>query len=280
MKSLPVSDYDNGQGGRLSSSERLLRTTVCRLMIRLVRTRLPGPTVTVRVVDQRVHTDFNAQNLELNIIRFPMCNTGCSSATAVVAAATPAVATRVATAAAMPTAASGFSMYGSCGVRYFHVDDDFLYGTRIPATGGACVDDKTDANQYVDLRHQRQEQPRWSASRLDQRLLLRQVEPVLQQHVRHLRQPHDRMATHVDRAAALVTYQDGSNVRCPHAQRRRSPSSANCVSVRAYDINCHWRGVIAYRAVAITGVATASDQLSNLIHRSGYRRASSTPTTP
>ena len=32
----------------------------------------------------------------------------------------------------------------------------------------------------------------------------------------------------------------------------------------AYDFSCHWRGVIAYRALAITGVATGSDQLSNL----------------
>ena len=33
----------------------------------------------VRVVAQRVRTDFKAQNLELNFIRFPMCNTGCST---------------------------------------------------------------------------------------------------------------------------------------------------------------------------------------------------------
>src|SRR4029079_5148465 len=31
----------------------------------------------------------------------------------------------------------------------------------------------------------------------------------------------------------------------------------------AYDISCHWRGVVAYRAVAISGLATASDQLQN-----------------
>ena len=31
----------------------------------------------------------------------------------------------------------------------------------------------------------------------------------------------------------------------------------------AYEISCHWRGVIAYRAVALTGLATASDQLQN-----------------
>ena len=31
----------------------------------------------------------------------------------------------------------------------------------------------------------------------------------------------------------------------------------------AYDFSCHWRGVVAYRAVAITGLATAADQLQN-----------------
>ena len=29
----------------------------------------------------------------------------------------------------------------------------------------------------------------------------------------------------------------------------------------SYDISCHWRGVLAYRAVAITGVATSTDQI-------------------
>jgi hypothetical protein len=29
----------------------------------------------------------------------------------------------------------------------------------------------------------------------------------------------------------------------------------------SYDFSCHWRGVLAYRAVAMTGVATSTDQI-------------------
>jgi hypothetical protein len=29
----------------------------------------------------------------------------------------------------------------------------------------------------------------------------------------------------------------------------------------AYDVTCHWRGVVAYRAVALTGIATSTGQI-------------------
>jgi hypothetical protein len=29
----------------------------------------------------------------------------------------------------------------------------------------------------------------------------------------------------------------------------------------SYDFSCHWRGVLAYRAVAMTGIATSTDQI-------------------
>ena len=86
-----------------------------------------------------------------------------------------------------------FSMYGSCGVRYFHVDDDFMYGTESEVYDGVCGCIRSE--QLVEQQHRCREQPGWPASRLDQRLLLGQMEPVLQQHVRHLRQPLERLAT-------------------------------------------------------------------------------------
>ena len=57
--------------------------------------------------------------------------------------------------------------------------------------------------------------------------------------------------------------QDGSNFNV----RSSKDSVAFLGELRvgtSYDISCHWRGVIAYRAVAITGLATSDEQLQNI----------------
>ncbi|MGH7606448.1 MAG: hypothetical protein ACREME_03830, partial [Gemmatimonadales bacterium] len=86
------------------------------------------------VLAQRVRTNFRAQNLELNIIRFPVCemacggcNTGCGPGAGCDAGGGSEYGAAGCEEECYP---STFSMYGSCGVRYFRVDDDFMYANE------------------------------------------------------------------------------------------------------------------------------------------------------
>jgi hypothetical protein len=65
------------------------------------------------VLAQRVRTNFWAQNFELNILRLPLYSGGCGC-----------------------DCAPAFSMTGLCGVRYFRTDDDLEFGTEWDTGGG------------------------------------------------------------------------------------------------------------------------------------------------
>src|SRR6185295_9173912 len=97
----------------------------------------------VRVLSQRVRTDFKSQNLELNVIRFPVCDTGCGGCNGGGCGGYDACGCNGGALGACGCqddcgGGFGFSMYGSCGVRYFHVSDDFMYATEFQEwTGGA-----------------------------------------------------------------------------------------------------------------------------------------------
>lgn len=76
----------------------------------------PG-TNEIRVLAQRVRQSFSVQNVEINLIRFPLCNYGvcgggCNDGCNSCGPSVPR-----------------FSMNGLCGVRYMRLDDDFQYGT-------------------------------------------------------------------------------------------------------------------------------------------------------
>jgi hypothetical protein len=63
---------------------------------------------TETVLAQRVRTNFSCQNLELNILRLPLYMGGCGC----------------------DTCGQDFTLTGLCGVRYFRVDDDLEFGTE------------------------------------------------------------------------------------------------------------------------------------------------------
>lgn len=72
----------------------------------------------VRVLAQRVRTSFSAQNIELNFIRFPICNfgscgSGCNDCGSGCNTCGPV--------------APRFSINGVCGVRYLRLDEDLQY---------------------------------------------------------------------------------------------------------------------------------------------------------
>ena len=119
MKNFAGLAYDrDGDGAGIDDSRSTATTgTSCRF-----------PLPRREVLAQRVRTNFKAQNLELNIIRFPVCdmacggcNSGCDSG------CNTGCDPCGCEAAVRPDA---FSMYGSCGVRYFRADDDFMYATE------------------------------------------------------------------------------------------------------------------------------------------------------
>ena len=96
------------------------------------------------VLAQRVYTNFSAQNIELNIMRFPVCDTGCSSCNSGCGGgAYDTCGCNSGCGSCQPAPSSCFSMYGSCGVRYFRTDDDFSYDTESATADGAGGYDKT-----------------------------------------------------------------------------------------------------------------------------------------
>ena len=159
------------------------------------------------VLAQRTRSYFSCQNLEVNIIRFPVCGTGCGGGCNTGCGA--GCATGCGNDCGYGDACGcepectpiAFSMCGMCGVRYFRIDDDFYYGSQW-ASGAAAAYRSLELDQ---LRHQRRQQPDRSASRLEHELLRRlQVELLLQLDVRRVQQLHREPPARVGRQRRLA----------------------------------------------------------------------------
>jgi hypothetical protein len=209
----------------------------------------------VRVVSQRVRTDFKAENLELNVIRFPMCNTGCSGGGYDACGCNSNC-----------TGCNGgcdtgmaFSMYGSCGVRYFHVNDDFLYGSESETYNGATWDANPWLNNTINVKNDLVgPQVGWTNDYCwgKWNLFLNSTFGIFDNHSSVWQRVQDENGTWA------TFHQSSSNMNV----RSNKDSVAFLGELRlgaAYDFTCHWRGVIGYRAVAISGLATAAEQLQN-----------------
>jgi putative beta barrel porin BBP7 len=208
----------------------------------------------IRVVSQRIRTDFRAQNLELNVIRFPVCATSCQSNSCGCNNGCGGC-----DGGCDDNCGLGFSMYGSCGVRYFHVADDLLYGTDFQEFGGGAYGATTTLNNNVEVKNNLVgPQVGWTSDYCWHKwnLFCNSTFGIFDNHQSVWQWMRDDTGNY-------ATYQNGSNMNV----RSNKDSVAFLGELRlgaAYDITCHWRGVVAYRALALTGVATASDQLSNL----------------
>ena len=80
-------------------------------------------TNSIRVLGMRVRSNFKAQNLELNFIRFPLANCGSADG-----------------------CGPRFMFNGVCGVRYFKMDEDFQLGVMYSDTSVG-----TDPNSYTSF---------------------------------------------------------------------------------------------------------------------------------
>lgn len=207
----------------------------------------------VRVVAQRVRTDFKAENLELNVIRFPMCNTGCAGGGYDACGCNS-------NCNGCADSCMAFSMYGSCGVRYFHVNDDFLYGSESQVYDGvaAAYGPSSWLNNNINVKNDLVgPQVGWTSDYCwgKWNLFLNSTFGIFDNHSSVWQRVQDENGN-------WATFQDGSNMNV----RSNKDSVAFLGELRvgaAYDFTCHWRGVIGYRAVAISGLATAAEQLQN-----------------
>jgi hypothetical protein len=150
-------------------------------------------------------------------------------------------------------------MYGSCGVRYFHVGDDFMYGSDSEVYDGSAWSAASSLNYNIDVKNDLVgPQVGWTSDYCwgKWNLFCNSTLGIFDNHQSVWSRMHDG-----DGNWARFT-QDGSTFNV----RSNKDSVAFLGELRvgtAYDITCHWRGVIAYRAMALTGVATASDQMTN-----------------
>jgi hypothetical protein len=87
----------------------------------------PGAT-DVRLLAQRVRSNFQAQNIELNLLRLPVCGSSCGGYGFGYGATE-----------CEPECGSPFSMATLCGFRYLRIDDDFEYGTMWATDAGGVL---------------------------------------------------------------------------------------------------------------------------------------------
>jgi Putative beta barrel porin-7 (BBP7) len=218
------------------------------------------------VLAQRVHTDFQAQNLELNIVRFPVCNTCAGGCNGGCNGGCDAGGNNCGCDNGCRDL--GFTMYGSCGVRYFHVRDDLSYCDAFGVYDGntQTYDYTFNGFTYDDLHQLVYDvevkndlvgpQVGWTTDYCwgKWNLFLNSTFGIFDNHMTATQQMWSG-------GGGTVTFAgDGSTFNV----KTHKDAVAFLGELRtgvAYDLTCHWRAVAAYRAVAITGLATASDQI-------------------
>ena len=208
---------------------------------------------------QRVRTDWKAQNLELNIIRFPLtCGSPCGGGNSC-GGCGGYDACGCNSCGCNDSCGLGFSMYGSCGVRYFRIDDDFLYGTYANATE-LTYDVQVD-NSLIGP------QVGWTTDYCwgKWNLFCNSTFGIFNNHMGVWQGMYDSTGTY-------ATYNNNGSAS-DFNTRSSKDSVAFLGELRvgtAYEITCNWRAVVAYRAVAISGVATSVDQMPNDYSDSSY----------
>ena len=228
----------------------------------------PGPVDGETVVlAQRVRTDFQATNLELNMIRFPLCcDTGCGGCGG---GACGCDAGGCNTGCGCDDSwTSNYSGYASCGVRYFHLKDTFSYDTEYGQYTGGVLDLPTydgftfDNNNELcyDLQVKNDligPQFGWTSNYCvgcRWNFFCNSTFGIFNNHMTQFQ----RVWTGGDGTVRFTGSGDSAVIR----------SSKNDVAFLgelrvggSYDMTCHWRAVLAYRALALTGIATSVGQI-------------------
>jgi hypothetical protein len=219
-----------------------------------------GSGVLVRVLAQRVRSNFQAQNLELNLLRLPVycgsscgngsCNSGCESYGADCA----------------PACGTPFSIMTLCGVRYTRLDDDFQYATMWAIDDGtgtltppAYTPWDGDGELYYDVN-------------VDNQLVGFQLGANMNYCVScncnlfwnssfGLYNNHISSYQRVYGALGNATWVGSGEDAAVRSNKDDVAFMGEMMLGGSYDFTCNWRGVLAYRAIAISGVALSTDQI-------------------
>jgi hypothetical protein len=231
----------------------------------------------VSILAQRVRTNFRASNLELNIIRFPMCNVSCGGGGCGHGGYGGCDAGGCGDygygyggecGCEEPCVSSAFSMYGACGVRYFRTDDDFLYCTEFSEWAGGVPDQAAyDGFSYdssnelfydIDVEnHLIGPQVGWTMNycvACKWNFFCNSTFGIFNNHINH----YQRLYTGGDGDVRFIHSGESFSVR---SEKDDIAFLGELRLGGSYDVTCHWRAIAAYRAVAIAGLATSTDQI-------------------
>lgn len=209
----------------------------------------------VRLLAQRVRSSFSAQNIELNLLRLPLlgasaCNTGCGGYGA---------------GACAPACASPFSVTGLCGFRYVRVDDDFEYATMWATDNGGTLTPPayTPWDGANELFYDVQVDNHLAGFQLGANmnyavscrcnLFWNSSYGLYNNYISANQRVYGELgpATWVGSGDDAVLSTNKDDVAFVGEWRIGG----------AYDFTCNWRAVLAYRALAISGVALSVDQI-------------------
>jgi hypothetical protein len=234
----------------------------------------------VSILAQRVRQNFKASNLELNFIRFPVCQMSCGGGgcgggyghggcdAGGCGEYGHGYGGYGAYGCEEECISTAFSMYGACGVRYFRADDDFLYCTEFSEWAGGVPDqpvydgftyDNTNELFYdVDVENQLiGPQVGWTMNycvACKWNFFCNSTFGVFNNNIKH----YQRLYTGGDGDVRFIHSGESFSVRSD------KDDIAFLGELRlggSYDVTCNWRAVAAYRAVAISGLATSTDQI-------------------
>jgi hypothetical protein len=210
----------------------------------------------VRLLAQRVQSSFSAQNLELNFLRLPVyggaaCGGGdCEGYGA---------------GACGPACGSPFSFAALCGFRYVRVDDDFNYDTMwaIDNAGTLTPPAYTPWDGANEMFYDIEVDNHLTGFQLGANmnynvssawnLFWNSSFGLYNNHITSQQRVFGELgpATWVGSGADAVVRSSKDDVAFVGEMRVGG----------SYDFNCHWRGIVAYRAVAIGGLALSVDQM-------------------
>jgi hypothetical protein len=213
------------------------------------------------VLAQRVRTNFKAQNLELNFIRFPVCDFSCGGGNTCDTGCDPCNSCEP----CGPVMA--FSAYGSCGVRYFRADDDFMYANEFRTWDGAAWDTPTPGWNYDE------DSELFYDVQVENNLIGPQLGWTMNYCVAckwnfFANSTFGVFNNHIEQVQRMWSGGGGTVRFNQNGETFEVESDKNDISFLgelrlggSYDINCNWRAVAAYRAVAIAGIANSTDQI-------------------
>jgi hypothetical protein len=217
------------------------------------------------VLAQRVWSNFRAQNLEINIIRFPLtCDTcgsgcgGCNAGCGYDASGCGSNYTGCNSGCEEDCCGSNFSMYGSCGVRYFRIDDDFSYDTEFDVPGDGHVYDGfsgvPDLNELCyDVNIENNligPQVGWTSNYCigcRWNFFCNSTFGIFDNHMTNYQRVWGSGPVVFTNTGETMTVSSNKDDVAFLGELRVGGS---------YDFTCNWRGVLAYRAVGLSGVAT------------------------